>query len=187
MGWHPRPPAEALPLAGPLWFYALWFKTPDKPIPLSYFWFNHIVIHTSQGPLVLVIPLRHEGSPITGLPSSAWWVEHWLKSLKTAYGKAPYFEELYWELKALLRTGAEGPLVSLGHSLHRLLTRWLMADDLLPPQCEWRNNRDAEKIVNAGLRDTPASMVLLKPALSVWHALMYYGREVRLFLLENQS
>jgi hypothetical protein len=190
MGWHPRPSADALPLAGPLWFYVQWFKAPLQLIPLPVFWFNHTVIHTSQGPLVLVIPLCRETSPAKGLPCTVKWADHWLKSLRTAYGKAPYFEELFAELEVVLKEGAQGPLITLSHRLHSLLTRWLLAEDLPSPRCVWVDKKGApgntilpENQIHTSGSSKP--LTFLNPTLSVWHMLMYYGREVRLYLLEG--
>lgn len=188
MGWHPRPPVEALPLAGPLWFYVRWFNAPHEAIPLPVFWFNHTVIQTRQGPLVLVIPLRHETGLTTGIPSSEKWAVHWLKSLRAAYGKTAYYEQLSAELEILLREHAGHPLMGLGHKLHGLLGRWLMAEDIPAPRCRWLTKGDTKGSVRgSGASEISGFLFPVDPALSVWHALMHYGREVRLWLLESKS
>lgn len=185
MGWHPRPPAEALPLAGPLWFYARWFRVPLEAIPISVFWFNHTVIETRQGPLTLVVPLRHEVGVVLGHPSSAKWVDQWLKSLRAAYGKAPYYEPLYAELELLFKEDYTQTILTLGQKLHGLLVRWLMAEDIPPPRCLWLNKKETENPDYRDALENARAFMPVNPELSVWHALMHYGREVRLWLVDR--
>lgn len=186
MGWHPRPPAEALPLAGPLWFYARWFRAPLKAVPISVFWFNHTVIETRQGPLTLVVPLRHEAGATLGHPSGTQWAEQWLKSLRAAYGKMPYFEQLYAELEAILREGAAQTILTLGQKLHGLVVHWLMAEDLPQPYCLWLSKKEAEKPdFEREASQRFRALIPINPGLSIWHALMNHGRYVREYLLES--
>lgn len=193
MGWRPQPPSYALPFAGPLWFYAEWFRAPHKEIPISVFWFNHTLISTSQGPLTFVIPLTHNPRErADGLPSVSCWKERWLKTLSSAYGKAPFFDLLFPDINDLLGAyEATCSLAVLNAASHELWARWLMAGHLPPPCCSWYHGSAVETTdqmtllrpsVLAGSSDY---FVHLRPDLSIVDALMRYGREIRLLLCNN--
>ncbi|MCS6982226.1 MAG: WbqC family protein [Flavobacteriales bacterium] len=180
-------PPGTLPIAGPLAFYATWFHNPQKPIKLSTYWVHHAHIATSQGVMVLAVPLSQKKKSVALLPSDDKWMAFWLKSLRSAYGKAPFFEHLFPEMEEIFARCQAKPLTEINAALHELMKRWLLFSDLPSPLCEWdtrRHRRLPHIICHPYLRVHPLDPSHI-PFLSIIDLLMHLGREGRLWFLES--
>ncbi|MCS6979391.1 MAG: WbqC family protein [Flavobacteriales bacterium] len=178
--------AGMLPLAGPVGFYVQWFALPDQPIVLSSYWCNHVRIWTSQGIFVLNIPLKSQAVRHGELvPAHNTWVLFWLRTLRVAYGKAPFYDHLFPELEAILTPLVQQPLPAIALALHQLSVRWLCAGDLSTPQCAWSSFRTRDSdfcqqlLPYAPGRQVPSFAWSL---FSILDLLMWRGREARIWL-----
>ena len=68
---------------------------------------NRCEILTANGIQRLTVPILHEGNKqsiesVKIVYSDAWTLKHW-QAIKTAYGKAPYFEAYHFEIEGLIK------------------------------------------------------------------------------------
>jgi hypothetical protein len=83
---------------------------------------NRYQIATSQGKMMLTVPLskgKHQQMPITDVTiyyGDPWLAQH-LNTIRSAYGKSPFFEYYYDEFAFILSTGFSH-LVDLNMALH---------------------------------------------------------------------
>ena len=128
-----RPPEFAPRLA-----YAALLLAADRLVLADTFPFsrqaghNRTRIRTPQGPMWLSIPRVHAGR---ALPLAAvevvedGWRERHRKTLRAAYGMAPFFEHVAPEWDAVLAT--DGSLADLAVASLRLTKRWLGSESAL--------------------------------------------------------
>lgn len=93
---------------------------------------NRYYIASVQGPLRLSVPLekgKHQQLPIREVrmdDKQNWRLQHW-RSIKTAYGKSPYFDHYREELETILFT-SEPFLFNWSLNILKALLNWLDMD-----------------------------------------------------------
>lgn len=96
-------------------------------------WRNRCRIYGGNGPIELVIPVDHTNRwriPIDELKTSSatdWKSLHW-KSIRSAYGKAPYFEYYAETIEACFRKDAPEHLLDFNEACLRSVLKLLKAD-----------------------------------------------------------
>jgi len=96
-------------------------------------WRNRCRIYGGNGPIDLVIPVDHRDRwriPIDELKTSSatdWKSLHW-KSIRSAYGKAPYFEYYADTLEACYRKDAPGLLLDFNEACLQSILKLMKSD-----------------------------------------------------------
>jgi len=114
-----------LPIAPPFWVFKFFFKQQQGFLALPIFWATHTIIATSQGIQTLFIPINKNSSAKNWQPAHDLWIDYWLKTLKAAYGKAPFFEFFHAEFRDTLIRNKRGYLNEINSAVFNIYCNWL--------------------------------------------------------------
>ena len=118
---------------------------------------NKAILSSANGPSILSVPLRkgkHQNKNITQvkIAYAEDWVDNHVKTLRTVYGKSPYFMYYFHEISELLSRNSD-TLIELNQSIIKYLSSILDLKITLQAQELFIKSSDEKHIV---LRDTIA-------------------------------
>jgi hypothetical protein len=138
---------------------------------------NRYYIASVQGPLRLSVPLekgKHQQLPIREVrmdDKQNWRLQHW-RSIRTAYGKSPYFDHYSEELETILCT-SEPFLFNWSLNILKALLNWLDMDLIVR-----LSDRYDKRPADASTKDLRNKIHPSNVALSGVHEKIYYYEQV---------
>jgi len=158
---------------------------------------NKCKIGTAQGPLLLSIPLKrgkHQQQDITTakISHAQKWNIHHLRSIRTAYGKSPYFEHYIDELRGVIQNPGE-TLWELNWAIFELINGWIGLDTPIRKSTDYQKESNAlvdfrqDKLTSQDLPSYPQVHEKeqgFQTDLSILDLIFHLGPESRSYLLK---